>query len=225
MRITTKYSFQGQEYDAFFPLLQRDLEQHFKKLGLSLQQVIYSVANATLRRIVYSLKARHGKSYPRGTTGSSLSMRSGRGVHGIHYTLRKERDGKSITGTVYSPFTMYTHEESKSGIVPVKSTYLAIPLPYALRSDGSKKKLSPRQWGNTYVRKFGGGAYAIVFLRKGKNSDEDIPLYLYLKSTSRPARYNLEKTAEEEEKWFTATFLNDVQKIINRGRTYGGYYS
>lgn len=121
------------------------------------------------------------QTYPSGTTGSTLSTRSGILKKSIK-TIPPVVDGTEVkggvtVGTVYSPVHF-----GKSGqvttISPKRGKYLAIPLPDAMNANGVAKG-GPRDesvFGSTFVRKSKAGNLIIfgkTLYVKGKKAGQE----------------------------------------------------
>lgn len=199
------YNYAGKEYAQFYPLLVEQLAAEFKKRGKDFQKELYKATESSTIRVIKELKKMHSKPYPRGSRSNNLSARSGKGVQGLRYTIRKEKDGLQVTSTMYVPLSMWVHEQGKY----IKSNWMTIPTKYALKSNGTPKYLSPWTWKNTYVWNH------IIWQRK-KNA-KPIPLYILVKNVHIPGgRLHMADVLEKETVTFKNTFLDRAQKILQK---------
>jgi hypothetical protein len=186
--LTIEFEFRNRRFrDASRGLdfLSNELEKNPKKLTpilrTNLLEYLQAIANA--------LAKKHGTPWPGGTTPTTLSKRSGKGVASIKSSVRVSGNSlASIRGLIGGAAHLRI-QETGGTITPKKSKYLTIPLPAALNANGTPKKKSARQWANTFVIKSKKGNLLIV--RKVGTSIE--PLYVLKKSVYIPPRLGMER--------------------------------
>lgn len=108
------------------------------------------------------------------TTDTALAKRSGRLVRelqrgGIVHDGAKIED---VYGKITLPGEYRIHEYGGT-IMPREGQYIFVPLPGALKADGTPKKLNPRQWQNTFIAESRRGNL-LLFRRVGRKLE---PLY------------------------------------------------
>lgn len=189
--IEFEFDFRRQRYkDAA-----RGFEALAKELG-NPEKLLYPVVRKELQRfldnVVEALARRHGNPYPTGTTGNSLSSRSGRLVESIKQnSLIKGDNLDNLVAEFGGIFYARIHEYGGT-IKARRAKYLTIPLPDALNADGTPKKASARDWGKTFIIQSKKGNLLIV-RREGKNLT---PLYVLKPSVYIAPRLNLRSTVE-----------------------------
>lgn len=160
------------------------------------EEMLFPVARKELfqflENVVAALTARHGNPYPGGTTGNSLSLRSGNLVESLQQSIFvKGSNLDNMIGEIGGAFYARIHETGGT-ITPKKGKYLTIPLPAALNSNGTPIKSKARDWDKTFILKSKKGNLLIV-RRDGRHLT---PLYLLKTSVTIPARLNLGSTVE-----------------------------
>lgn len=111
----------------------------------------------------------------RATTPTKLATRTGK-------LMRELRRGGVVTGgprikdvegriTIDAPGARIN--EYGGTIRPREGNYVFVPLPAALKSDGTPKKLNPRQWSDTFIAESRNGNL-LLFRRLGRKLE---PLY------------------------------------------------
>ena len=143
-----------------------------------------------LDAIVNQMRTRHGRSWPGGTSGKSLSRRSGRLVESIAASVRvsgKFSQGGEVRGQIGSPLIYANIQEVGGTIRPTRAQYLTVPLPAALNSNGTMKFPSARHYPKTFVQRSRRGNL-IIFQKQGRSI---IPLFVLKKSVRIPPRLNL----------------------------------
>lgn len=206
VKVKISYNYAGKDYAEFYPLVVHDLAKEFKKRRYDFQKELYNATESTSIRIIKNLKRLHSKPYSAGYRSNNLSLRSGKGVKGLSYTIRKEKDGMQVTSTMYVPLTMWVHEQGK---YISKSKWMTIPTKYALKSNGTPKYLSPWSWKNTYV-------WNHIIWQRRKNA-KSVPLYILVKNVHIPGgRLHMADILETETVKFKNTFFDKAQKILQR---------
>ena len=140
-----------------------------------------------LKQTMFDLAERHSIRYPNGTTNNTLSRRSGK----AYLAIRDSWDVtgttfETITGTITLPRKVAFHETG--GVIKAKKAkYLTIPLPAALRSNGTPIKRKARDWKDTFVAKSKKGNL-LIFQKRGSKI---VPLYALKRSVKIPPRLGL----------------------------------
>lgn len=203
------FEFRGKRYmDA-----QKGLEAFGKSLkkGMAAAMPVLKKEMTTyLESTALAMKQRHSTPWPGGTGAKTLSRRSGAG-------MRSLIDGIKVEGTTYEnlkgritglPY-LRTHEFGAT-IRPKKGKYLTVPLPAALKSDGTPIKSSARDWQNTFVIKSKKGNLLIV-RREGKDI---VPLYVLKESVTIQPRLGLQETLNSGMPYFVDRALDAMTKAI-----------
>lgn len=163
-----------------------------------------------LNEVAAEIAGRHSRPWPGGTSGKTLSKRSGSLVASILDSVRVEGKGfttiKAYIG-VASPGQVH---ETGATIRPKKSKFLAIPLPAALNSKGLPKKRSPRQWANTFVATSRAGNL-IIFQRR---ASQIVPLYVLKTEVRIPPRLGMQKTLEQAIPRFVERAADELVKAV-----------
>lgn len=147
---------------------------------------------------------RHSGPWPTGTTATTLSKRSGKGVRSIRNFMVRRR-ATEVEGIWRLTRYMSFHE--KGGIIRARSArYLTVPLPAALNADGTPIHIRARDWPDTFVIMSRRNNLLIV-QRRGR---QIVPLYVLKKSVRIPPRLGMEKTIRQ----FGPTFRKNVQSRI-----------
>jgi hypothetical protein len=163
-----------------------------------------------LTGVAEALARRHGNGYPGGTSANSLSKRSGKLVESIRNSIRtKGTTLNDIEGSIGGTFYARIHETG--GIIkPKKAKFLAIPLPAALKGNGTPIHASPRDWKNTFVITSKAGNKLIV-QRQGK---EIVPLYVLKSSVKIPPRLKMRDTLQAGLPYFVDKAVDAVFNAI-----------
>lgn len=154
-----------------------------------------------LRDVARDLAAFHGSDWsPAGGGGPALRRRSGRAIRSIINSVKVTGSGiNNIRGTIGGVWYLRIHEYS--GVIKARrSRYLTIPLPAALRANGTPIKPRARDWPNTFVITSRKGNKLICTKGSGK---EIIPLYLLKRSVRIPARLGMRRRIMRDAKVFT----------------------
>jgi hypothetical protein len=163
-----------------------------------------TVMRSYLARIVAALSAKHGGKWP-STTATSLSSRSGSLLSQLQAGIKVAGSGFSSTrGTLSGPEYLRLHEYG--GTLRSRAKYLAIPLPAALKSDGTPLRDNPRDWDNTFVQMSRAGNL-LIFRRIGAGIE---PLYALKTQVAIPARFGARQTARDQMPYFTRKVLDAV---------------
>lgn len=182
--------FRGKRYKSASAGL-KALAQRMDKPMDTMGQTLTIELRKFLKNAMQELANKHSRPYPGGTTSTTLSRRSGKGFLAIRdgWKVRGSNNIESVVGEIYLPQRVAVHEKGAT-ITPKKAKYLTIPLPAALRSNGTPIKPSARQWRNTFVAESKKGNL-LIFLKKGNG--DIVPLYALKKSVKIPPRLGLTK--------------------------------
>ena len=204
-----EFEFRGKRYrDA-----EAGLRAFAKDIGKSLDgagKVVERELRDYLETVAEALAQRHGNPWPGGTTDSSLSKRSGRGIQSIRDSI-KVTGGTldNVQGQIGAPGYMAIHETG--GVIKAKrSKYLTIPLPAALNADGTPKKRSARQWRNTFVATSKKGNL-LIFQRRGAGI---VPLYALKTQVTIKPRLKLKETLDAGLPYFVDKTFDALMREI-----------
>lgn len=147
-----------------------------------------------LRRFLKSsmgeLAQRHSNPYsgPERQPDRPLRRRSGGMYRALlsSYEVRNGSKIESVEATIGLPSKYAMHERGAT-ITPKKAKYLTIPLPAALRANGTPIRPSARDWDNTFVGRSKKGNLLIF----RKTSTGIVPLYALKTQVKIPARLGL----------------------------------
>lgn len=207
--ITLEFHFRNKRFtDAEKGLiaLGRELEDAPKRMHPELRRELHEF----LHLIADKLVAQHSTSYPGGTSGSSLSKRSGGAIKSIKESVKVGGADLASTHGIIGGIGYLRIHETGGVVTPKKSKYLAIPLSAALKSNGTPIKPGPRFWLNTFVATSKAGNL-IIFQRRGKNI---VPLYVLKKSVTIKARLGMEKTLHGKLDYFVDKAVEALLKVI-----------
>lgn len=193
----------GKGLRAFGQSLLDDWDGSAKTLSIELRSFLDSVGEA--------LATRHGAAWPGGTTGKTLSKRSGRLVQSIIDSVSvKGETFETIEGTIGSD-TVYAGIQEFGGIIrPRKAKYLTIPLKAALNPNGTPIKQSAREWENTFVARSKAGNL-IIFQKRGASI---VPLYVLKSSVKIPPRLGLQATLTAGVPYFVEKAMDALVKAV-----------
>ena len=168
-----------------------------KMPGVMRQHLLDSVAE---------LARKHGNKWPSGTSTGSLSSRSGsllaslqEGVRVAGSTLADVQG--SLSGVEYLAVQEYGGTVTARG-----AQYLAIPLPAALRPDGTPIRNGPRDWDKTFVQMSRAGNL-LVFRRAGAGIE---PLYALKRSVTLPPRFGARQMARDRMPYFVSKVVDTL---------------
>lgn len=169
--------------------LAEELNKDFKRAGPVLKREL----KRYLETIATALARRHGNPWPGGTTAKTLSRRSGKGMTSIRRSVRVTGNTiETVRGRIGGSKIMAVHEKGAT-IRARRATYLTIPLPEALNSNGTPKRRSARDWSRTFVAKSRQGNL-LIFQRRGR---EIVPLYVLKREVKIPPRLGMAETIEK----------------------------
>lgn len=147
--------------------------------------------SAFMDNLAAEIAKKNGSPWPSGTTSSSVSKRTG----GLQAAIL---GGVKVTGTALGDLRGYIvlpgeyaiHETG--GKKKAGGKLIAVPLPAALDGKGVPRRLSPRDWGNTFVAETRRGN-VVIFQDRGGSI---IPLYVLKEDVTIPARLGIAKAME-----------------------------
>jgi len=170
-----------------------------------------------LQGVIRALETRHAGNWPGGTTPNTLSRRSGGAMDSLYFEVNKARTIKNLQARIGGKSWLKVHEFGTVGkagtlpdIVPVRATYLTVPLPAALDSRGVPLKASARDWENTF--RWDNPNTGKKFIATKGADGKLVLLYILLTVVSIPARLGMRKTLEAGK-----SFL--IDRAIDRIRT------
>lgn len=180
--------------EAFVPILKTNLLKYLKGVGQGLSQ-------------------RHGVPYPGGTTSNTLSKRSGRLAQAIKQSARvRGRSLEDVEGRLSAPGYARIHETG--GVIRAKrSKYLTIPLPAALKPNGTPIKRSARQWSDTFVARSKKGNL-IIFQKRGSDI---VPLYVLKREVYIRPRLGMGDALEDNLPYFVDEVIDAMAKEVLNG--------
>lgn len=166
-----------------------------------------------MKRVSQALFRKHSQAYPGGTTGDTLSTRSGAGIAGIVRGVRttgSPANLNSIAVTMAIPGTMAIHEDGAVIRRRAGGPLLTIPLPAALDERGIPLRLRARDWENTFVAESRRGNL-IIFQRRGRNI---VPLYVLKEEVTIPARLGAEDEIAKGLSRFERRILDKMEAFV-----------
>lgn len=184
--------------------LQR-LASDFQNAAQRLQPIMMTELTRHLQSTAQRVVAKNSGAWPGGTTGSSLSRRSGTGVSSLLRGVRVSSTGGGLEGSISGAFYLAIHEYGGE-MRATRAQYMTIPLPEALNANGTPKRQSAREWNNTFVGKSRNGNL-IVFQRRGRLI---VPLYVLKKQVRIRARLGLRQAQADA----MDTFINRLAKLV-----------
>jgi hypothetical protein len=209
--ITVTANFQGKSFASPLAVSKAVTNALTKNVEAGMQAIAVELKNA-LDKLYEDLAEKHGTAWPEGTTASSLSVRSGRGLRTIKDSIKVEQNGPEITGTI-SAGSLSVHETGAT-ITPRKAQYLTVPLTPALNSQGLPLRSSAREWDNTFIATSRRGNL-IIFQRN--TGGKITPLYLLRKSVRIPPRLGMTKMFEDMIPHFERKAIDALEKALLHG--------
>lgn len=141
--------------------------------------------------VAQEIAKKNGAPWPSGTTGNSISSRSGGFQRAILEGVQvKGTQLGDLRGYIVIPSPYGIHETG--GRKTAGNKLLAIPLPAALDGKGNPLRMSPRDWGNTFVTETQRGN-VVIFQERGGSI---VPLYVLKTEVTIPARLGVGKALE-----------------------------
>lgn len=206
-----KVVFQGREFadvgdgmQQFFVSLRQVWDGSAKELKMAMTDYLLYVAA--------ELEQKHSGSWPSGTTGTSLSKRTGSGIESIIHSIKVEgRTLDTLRGFISAPGYMSIHEYG--GTMTGKGKLLTIPLPAALDSRGVPIKRSAREWDNTFVTKTRAGNLVIM----QKRLSQVVPLYVLKESVTIPPRLGLQDELKADVPYFLPRAIDAMVAAMTKG--------
>lgn len=192
--ITIELNYQNKRYNSAY----LGLKEFAKVTKTSLDGLGMPVA-IELRRFLKTsmgeLATRHSQPYSGEdrTPERPLMRRSGGLYRALlsSYDVRHGSKIESVVGEIALPKKYVVHETGAI-ITPKKAKYLTIPLPAAMRANGTPIKPSARDWDNTFVAKSKKGNLLIF----RKTTSGIVPLYALKKQVKIPPRLGLVNTMQ-----------------------------
>jgi len=206
---TIEFDFKGKRYkDAAkgIKAFSKDFEDSISRTGPVLRRELQDYLN----QVTNALAKRHGNPWPGGTSGNSLSKRSGTMIADIKNSVEvRGKDLADIEGEIGGPARLSIHEFG--GVIRAKKAkFLTIPLPAALNSDGTPKKRSAREWDKTFVKQSKKGNL-LIFQKRGKDI---VPLYVLKPKVTIPPRLNMGNTLRAGADMFVDKAMDAMVKEI-----------
>lgn len=163
-RSAISVSFAGKRYDDAW----RGLDAFADQMGQNVDDLSGVVAGSMrkfLKKQTAILAKRHGGTR---TTATALRQRTGRLVRALRAdpTVKDGGSVDRVVGKITLPNRYRIHEFGGT-INATEGENLFVPLPAALKADGTLKRRNPRQWKNTFVAKSKAGNL-ILFRRQGR---------------------------------------------------------
>lgn len=195
---TLGFEVRGRRYASAAVGLQalaRNLNRSLKGVDVEIKREM----RVFLQSVAQDLAAFHGSDWsPGGEPSARLKRRSGRAIRSIVSSVKVRGSSiSSIRGEIGGIGYLRIHEYG--GTVTAKnSRYLTIPLPPALRANGTPIKKRARDWPNTFVITSKKGNKLICTKRGGAL----VPLYLLKKSVRIPARLGMRRRLLRDQKTF-----------------------
>ena len=186
--------------------------------GDDVDRIVTRDMKAVLKEIYKALEIRHSDHWTpsrKGAIGSKsgrLAKRSGNMLKGIEESIKVYGNGTSkILGEISGGTVAYVHEFG-AVIRAKKAKFLTIPLPAALNSDGTPRKLRARDWDRTFIKKSKKGAL-VIYQKRGKTI---MPLYLLLKSVEIKPRLGMSETVHAAAQPFAEAVMNDLTVLMRK---------
>jgi hypothetical protein len=174
------------------PRIAKDLDEYLHMIGAKLAQ-------------------RHSASYPNASS-DRLARRTGELVAALTDGIRVT-SAESI-GNISGEFQLpdYAGIQETGGVIAGRAgNYLAIPLPAALRADGTPIMARPRDWDNTFTAMSRRGNL-ILFRRTGRG--RVVPLYVLKRQVAVPPRLGLVDTIETDMGYFVDKAMTSILNAI-----------
>lgn len=206
--ITFNIEFRNQRFEDaakglkyFSQALEKDWDGAAKKLSVELRAFLDLVSTAIIQR--------NSNPWPGGTTGTSLSLRSGRSMQSIKDSIKVSgATFDTITGEIGGAWPLAVHEYGAT--INAKSKLLTIPLPAALDSRGIPLKKSARDWDNTFVAKSKAGNL-LIFQKRGS---QIVPLYVLKSQVVIKPRLKMRDTINAGIPYFVDKAVDAIVKSI-----------
>ena len=145
-------------------------------------------------------------------SGKILKRRTGHLAQSI--TSRVDITEEGLTGVIGSGVRTgnrveYANIHETGGVITARRVrYLTIPTKYALTGAKDVKRISARDFENTFVRQ------GIIWQRKGKR--KIIPLFVLKKSVTIPKRKYMSKTLEEDKEKIIKMLVETIVRELER---------
>ena len=187
---------------VFYDTLKKDWDGTAKVLSVELRSFLVSVSQALVQR--------HSGKWPAGTTDKTLSSRSGDMLKTIVDSVQVNGGTFSTIRGVIGGSAIAAVQEFGATIKPKSASFLTIPLPAALDSNGLPLKKSAREWENTFVAKTKKGNL-VIFQKRGTAI---IPLYVLKTSVTIPPRLGMQDTLTAGLPYFVDRAMDRMVKAV-----------
>lgn len=159
------------------------------------------------------LAKRHGRPYPAGTTDTSLSRRSGRGVKSIKESVYVRGRGGNVEAGIGGVDYLFAHEGTSPRVIRARNRkYLTIPIAYGLNPDGTPKRFSLRQWKKTkLVPLSSGDGFLVLYIHTKRHK---YPIYVLKKSITLPPRFGMKNALVKDLNKLAAVIAQDVAEEV-----------
>jgi hypothetical protein len=167
--------------------------------------------------VVDAIATRNSAGWPGGTTENTLSQRTGALNEAILNSVTVTgATFADIRGMIGAPGIPYARIQETGGTIRAKNgSFLAIPLPAAMTSDGVPLLPGPRSWPNTFIRKTAAGN-VVIFMKLGERI---VPLYVLKPEVTIPARLGMRATLEAGMPYFIDRAMDAMVKAVTEGQT------
>lgn len=207
--IVLEFHFRNQRFQdaskglrVFYDALKKDWDGTAKVLSTELRSFLDSVSQALVQR--------HSGKWPGGTTPKTLSKRSGGMLQTIVDSVQVDgQTFSAIRGTIGGSMIARVQEFGAT-ITPKRASFLTVPLPAALDSNGCPLKKSAREWSNTFVAKTKKGNL-VIFQRRGSMI---VPLYVLKTSVTIPPRLGMQDTLTAGLPYFVDRAMDQMVKSV-----------
>ena len=143
-------------------------------------------------------------------SGRYLKVRTGRLRASIGSRVDMNEEG--LTGVIGSGVrtgerVRYADIHEEGGVITARRVkYLTIPTEYALTKAGVTKRISARDFENTFVRQ------GIIWQKQGKR--KIVPLFILKKSVVIPARRYMSRTLERDKSAIIKTMIEAIKRAL-----------
>lgn len=205
MKFGVKY--RGKEEDVPGKALNAAADKLSKINQVRLAQSASFEMRKYLTRVSDALHQRHGGAWPGGTTNTSLSKRSGKGLRSVKNFIVRIGDGGVVANIRLNNYMAF-HE--RGGWIKARNgKYLTIPLRAALDARGVPLRARARDWPNSFIIKSRAGNLLIVH----KVGDQIEPLYVLKKSVRIRARLGLRKELRTQRVEFRRAVFAEIRAL------------
>jgi hypothetical protein len=206
------FEYRGQRFDSasaglayFADSLKTDWDRVIPVLKAQLENYLKGISALMLKN--------HSGAWPSGTTGSTLSRRSGKALQSIQDSVKVTGNTfDDVQGQIGGIFYLKIQEYGGT-ITPKKSQYLTVPLQAALDGAGIPLRASARDWDKTFVIKSKSGNL-LICRREGR---QIVPLYVLVRQVTIPPRLGMRNALETGRKYFVDTAVAAMLKEMRNG--------